>query len=86
MAFVTMATPNTASWDRIHFEKWTVPDGVTVLSGDSYPKTETHGTAAIRYFTLAFSGITGPVNATVELYASDGNYGVIYANVTLTYA
>ena len=86
MAFVTTASPNSTAWDRIHYQEFFAPDGITVLAGDPYPRTQTSTAAAVRYFTVAFKGVTGKINANVELYSVDSSYDTVYARVTLTYA
>ena len=64
------------------FETPTVPSGVTWLPNKTYPVSG----AVDTYYTCAFTGITGKVNATVGMYSWNGTYQFAGGTVTLTYA
>lgn len=84
MVFLTIQSGTSTSYENIYFLNVTVPDGVTFLTTQKYGGP-TGGTAQ-KYFTAAFTGVTGKVNVNVELSTTNTSYDYVQANVVMTYA
>lgn len=83
MAFITIQSGTSSSYENIYFTGHTLPDGVTALTTQKYggPTTGTAGA----YFTQVLTGITGKVNVAVALSTYNSTYDYVQANLTVTY-
>ena len=87
MAFLTIQGGTSTDYENIYFQaaNITLPEGVTFLTTQTYGGP-TGGTAK-RYFTAAFSGVTGVINVDVK-FSTAGNtsYDYITPTITMSYA
>lgn len=86
MAFLTIQGGTTSSYENIYYnaDYITLPDGVTFLPTQTYGGS-TSGTTS-RYFTAAFTGITGKINVSVDLAYYNSSYDYVRPTITMTYA
>lgn len=83
MAFVTIQGGTSTAYENIYFSSCTVPTGVTILPSQG---AYTHSSnTAQRYYTQAFSGITGKINVNAHLYTVNSSYDYVNVQLTLTY-
>ena len=83
MAFVTIQGGTSSSYENIYFQKGSLPSGVTFLTTQTYGGPTSGSTS--RYFTAAFTGITGKINVEVVLDTYNGTYDYVTAVLNVTY-
>ena len=84
MAFVTIRGGTNTGYENIYFQTPTVPEGVTFLTTQTYGGPT--GGAVQRYFTAAFTGITGKINVDVAIGSQNTSYDYVPATIKMTYA
>lgn len=84
-AFLTIQSGTATGYENIYFNSsyMTLPSGVTFLPTQTYGGP-TSGSAQT-YFTAIFTGITGPINVTVDLAYINSSYDYVRPTITMTY-
>lgn len=89
MAFVTIQSGTSSSYENIYFTAVSLPDGVTMLTPPGGTTGAGFGTggATQSYFTAVLTGITGKINVAVNLSTlASTSYDAVRCDLTVTYA
>lgn len=83
MAFITVQSGTSTSYENIWFKEGSLPDGVTFLTTQKYGG----GTSGLskQYFTAALTGITGRISVEVVLNTTNATYDYVEAVLNVSY-